>query len=221
MWKDEINQVTNYVSQTGRKVWGRASFYGKLADESMAVGFGRAYTTPRGMTKWAFSGRHHEAGMKWVKDMLVPGKKVAGAGVLRNMFRFLGPAITAYSVLKGYEEGGLKGAVTEGVGGLAWAYGIGRVGSMIFSPTAALTVAGAGLAMTAAGVNPLSFAARPYTRDYAKRHAKLELASPVVDPFGTVSTMRQRSVMAIQNSKINGRSMLGNEAIMGWKPYNL
>jgi hypothetical protein len=47
----------------------------------------------------------------------------------------------------------------------------------------------------------------------------LELGGPVMDQFGTLATMRQRSVAAIQNSKLNARSVLSNEATYTYRPY--
>ena len=42
----------------------------------------------------------------------------------------------------------------------------------------------------------------------------LELGAPMLDQFGTVATLRQRSLSAIQNSHVNGRMALGNEAAL-------
>ena len=42
----------------------------------------------------------------------------------------------------------------------------------------------------------------------------LELGAPIQDPFGTISTLRQRSLQAIQNTHVNGRMAFGNEAAL-------
>lgn len=47
-----------------------------------------------------------------------------------------------------------------------------------------------------------------------KQVRALELGTPMSDQFGTISTLRQRSLSAIQNSHVNGRMALGNEAAL-------
>jgi hypothetical protein len=47
-----------------------------------------------------------------------------------------------------------------------------------------------------------------------KQIGSLELGAPIQDPFGTISTLRQRSLSAIQNTHVNGRMALGNEAAL-------
>ena len=42
----------------------------------------------------------------------------------------------------------------------------------------------------------------------------LEMGSPIVDQYGSISTLRQRSLAALQNSHVNGRMALGNEAAL-------
>jgi hypothetical protein len=61
---------------------------------------------------------------------------------------------------------------------------------------------------------------RGQMREHAIKHATLEMGAPAQDPFGTISTMRQRSIMAIQNSRVNGRTALGNEAMLLYSGYN-
>jgi hypothetical protein len=61
--------------------------------------------------------------------------------------------------------------------------------------------------------------ARPWVHEYMKKHARLEMATPLIDQFGTVATMRQRSLQAINNSKINGRTALGAEGLLTYSPY--
>jgi len=47
-----------------------------------------------------------------------------------------------------------------------------------------------------------------------KQVRALELGTPMNDQFGTIATLRQRSLSAIQNSHVNGRMALGNEAAL-------
>jgi len=42
----------------------------------------------------------------------------------------------------------------------------------------------------------------------------LDMGRPITDQFGTISTLRQRSLSALQNSHVNGRMALGNEAAL-------
>jgi len=42
----------------------------------------------------------------------------------------------------------------------------------------------------------------------------MEMGAPISDQYGTISTLRQRSLAAIQNSHVNGRMALGNEAAL-------
>jgi hypothetical protein len=45
-----------------------------------------------------------------------------------------------------------------------------------------------------------------------RRTRAIEIGSPIIDPFGTAATMRQRSLQALSNSQLNGRSAFGTEA---------
>ncbi len=49
-------------------------------------------------------------------------------------------------------------------------------------------------------------------RDYNREVRKVSFGNVFNDMYGTAATMRQASIMAIQGSKINGRSALGSEA---------
>lgn len=187
---------------------------------AIAGGMDRMIESPQGTTARSFSavgksvGNYlnssvHKAGMSGAKEAL----GLAGHG----LFRAFGPLMVGSAMYSGYKEGGAFGAAKGAVGELAFWYGttaaiktvLPTVG--IAAGAAALT---AGIGMAATGFNPLKTFSRPYVRDYMKRHAKLELGTPVVDQFGTISTMRRRSIQAIQNSRISGRSALGLEGML-------
>lgn len=130
---------------------------------------------------------------------------VFGEGALSFLGRAAGPAFTLASVYSGYKEGGVLGAAKEGISsGLQWgAFELGAsvFGSgMFFGATAA--VAGG------YGYYKLGEA----SRKHRKRLRAVEMGSDLVDRFGTISTMRQRSLAAIQKSYVNGRVAVGSEA---------
>jgi hypothetical protein len=74
-----------------------------------------------------------------------------------------------------------------------------------------------GVALGAAYFAAAGYAAHSvlkYGRETSRGMRQMEMGSPVVDPHGLGYTMRQRSVMAIQKSMINGRMAMGNEALL-------
>lgn len=160
----------------------------------------------------------HRTGSRWAKE-------VYGVGVKGKM-RYLGYAFAGYTAYEGYQREGVRGAIkglAQGAGegyamGAVWgAVGTGvKAGLAVGAPVAGMA---AFMSWTQGGPSPLQFLARPYVREHMKKHAKLEMGRPVMDQFGTLSTMRQRSLAAIQSSKINGRSGLGNEATLMYRPY--
>lgn len=176
----------------------------------------------------------HRSGADMAKFSFGFGK-MAGKGV----GRLLGPAMTLYAGYEGYKEGGAWGAA-KGVAsevGTQYAIGAGLKGAaqMLKGPIGypligAVGAIGVGLAGwtaawhgglgTGAGVaSPWQAAVRPLVADYMRRHSEVEMGRPIVDQYGTLATMRQRSLAAIQNSKINGRSVIGNEATYRFRPY--
>ena len=217
-----MSQVGNGVAAGGARMPSAfKSYLGSAVHKSgkemalFSVGFGKI-TTKSGLQKFKF------------------GK---GGGLL-------GLAFTGYSMYQGYEEGGAWGAVKGGAGSVAENYALGAVWKALrLGPVAigagaiAATIAGGAIGEVTglgAGNSPLggigfgvpwvsksafSFLARPAVAEHMHRHAELEMGRPVIDEFGTLATMRQRSMMAIQNSKINGRCGLGNESTYTFRPY--
>ena len=177
--------------------------------------------------------RAHQQGIEWMKWNVGLGKLPAGIGTVGKVIgRGLGPVFTLWDAYQGYKEGGITGAAMNVGKNFAYTYAMGYAASLAGSVGAtALGVATVGLGLGAAGVvgyagmtgqsvaNVLSPLARPWVHDYAKRFRNLEMGAPVADPFGTVATMRQRSIMAIQNSRINGRNAIGSEALLMYQPY--
>jgi len=141
---------------------------------------------------------------------------------------WMGKAFVGLAAYEGYKEGGAWGAVKGGASsyGTAYASGIAWHAAKAYVATPAFYAAGfAALGAAASygayrafgGTNARLF--RPWVKDHMKKNAELEMGAPITDDFGTVATMRQRSLQAIQNSRINGRTALGNEAGLMYSPY--
>lgn len=164
-----------------------------------ASGPGRAFK--RGVGRGLGFDYHHGKNMGWMK-----GKGgYFGAGKAAFAMRALGPAMVGMGIYKGYQEGGIVGAAKGGATELAF-WGAFEAGASVL--TNPLTIAAAG--GIAAGYGYYKFGQA--SREHRKRLRNVEMGSDLVDRFGTMTTMRQRSLSAIQNSHINGRLALGNEA---------
>jgi hypothetical protein len=136
---------------------------------------------------------------KWAKKSFMGklGKRAMGG---------LGIAATAWGVYQGYQEGGVFGAAKE-VGSQAIGWGILR----------AATVALSGWATPIAGAAALAYGGYQFGEAagrYANKMRNIEMGAPLIDPYGTIATTRQRSLMALQNTHINGRMALGNEGLL-------
>ena len=95
---------------------------------------------------------------------------------------------------------------------------LGAVGAAAGTLAVAATI-GTGVYMSQKYAGGASWMNRDETYEYRRRNAAMDLGTPSIDPFGNNATIRQRSLSAIQNSRLNGRSMLGNEAFLYFKPY--
>lgn len=168
----------------------------------------------------------HQGGMDFVKADLGFGKYGKGFG------RVIGPAFLAYNMYTGYKEDGIRGALKEGVSTLATSYVMGALNKPM--QRAAMVIASGFAAygswqytrfgltpgsVNQAGAGLFAKAVRPLVAEHMRRKAEVEMGAPIIDQYGTLATMRQRSLAAIQNSKINGRSALGNEAALHYSPY--
>jgi len=184
------------------------SFVQRARGTMMASRPGRAFAQGVGET----FGMHYEGGVS--KGFM--GRKAAGgvfaAGKMAALGRGLFPVFTAYSAYSGYKEGGIMGA-TKNVAADAATWGAMRAAwSMFANPVTLGAAAVAGLGYGGYKLGEAAIA-------HEKRIKGLELGADVVDRFGTISTMRQRSLQAIQNSHLNGRGALGNEALIMSSPY--
>lgn len=156
----------------------------------------------------------HQAGMLWAKDFWGIGQKGLG--------RALSVGFLGMSAISGWQEGGAWGAAKQLASDTAFAYGA-RAGLHVFGAPA-VGVAGAlagfsAMHMLTSGESPLEYMTKAGTGQYMKKNASLELGGPINDSFGNIATMRQRSVNAIMNSRLNGRTALGQEAALTYRPY--
>lgn len=120
-------------------------------------------------------------------------------------------AFTGLFMYQGYQEGGIGGALRAG----AESVGYEMVGSLAFE---SLKWAGGGalvggLAVAGAAAYG-TYEALEYGNRYMKSRTRTEMSDPYVDKFGTIATMRQRSLQAMRDSHLNMRSALGNEATL-------
>ncbi len=186
----------------------RDSHFGRGAEAGFAESFGFQRDV-----HWEGNQRSYKRGGFLGRDMKQGGKESARAFAGRKSIARIGGvaslAYIGYSAYTGYQEGGVWGA-TKGV---AESVAINSISTGLFN-AAVGAVGSVPLAIGAAAVG----GAYGYYRlgeagqTYAKNLRKLEMGSETVDTFGTAASMRQRSLSAIQNSHVNGRMALGNEA---------
>jgi len=134
---------------------------------------------------------------------------VGGIGTIgRGAFKMLPLASNLYEAYQGYKEEGALGAVKGFGRGVAMTMGIELLGPLAL-PAALVIGAGVGTYgyMNAAG-------------KYGKKTRKLNMIQDQVDAFGTKATLRQRSLSALQNTHINGRMAIGNEAAIVHIPFS-
>lgn len=173
---------------------------------------------PKGMRSYLNSSVHAN-GMEWVKWNFGIDKGAKGLG------RLMGPALLAYSAYSGYKQGGVVGAVKEGGKSIGESYVFGAVtkalgGGPAFAGLAiGIPTMMASMSAHATGGSPIALWARPWVREHTRGLNRLEMGVPINDQFGTIATSRQRAVQAIQSSRVNGRSALGNEAALMYQPY--
>jgi hypothetical protein len=154
------------------------------------------------------------------KNMGFLGRKMKGGIMSGGKFglglKLLGPVALGFSAYQGYSQGGLGGAAWE-VTKEAAVWGALRAGwhlgkAAILNPVTLTAAAAAGLGYAAYKFGEAS-------QRHVKRLRNVEMGGEIMDRFGTVATMRQRSLSAIQNTHVNGRIALGNEAILTHTPF--
>lgn len=140
------------------------------------------------------------------------GGKRAVAGALGRLgMRAFWPALAIYNMREAYQKGGLSSALY--VGGKE-AVQVGLTEVAFAGAKSVLSSTGIGIGALAIGAGVGGFAFGEASRNYGKRIRNIELGGEVIDRFGQIATIRQRSLMALQNSHLNGRMALGNEAML-------
>lgn len=154
-----------------------------------------------------------KAGRAGMKSSMHAARKLGWKGSIKGAgkaaFGGLGLAFTAFSVYQGYQEGGALGAARGGAEAIATS----TIANVAFR---AVGLAATPLAVVA-GVAAAGYGAYRFgeaSRAHGKRMRNLEMGSDLVDSFGTMSTMRQRSLNALQSTHLNGRMGFGNEAAL-------
>jgi hypothetical protein len=137
--------------------------------------------------------------------------------------RTLGLGFMAWDAYSGYKEEGVWGAAKGLARGFAENYAMGALGIPLLKAAAVGALIGGvayGVA-SAAGIRGTGGAGifKSNVERWRAEHRSINLGTPVLDPYGTGSTMRQRSLQAIQESRINGMNALGNEASLMYRPY--
>lgn len=145
------------------------------------------------------------------------GIKGSASFVAGTAFRGLtGPAATLYFAYhggiftSGYKKGGILGGAASIGETVLLQTAFRAVGGAIFNPFTLTVVAGA-----AAGYGIYQFGEA--AKEHVKSLNRLEFGGgQIMDAIGSAgaATMRQRSVMALQDTHLNGRMAMGNEALL-------
>lgn len=126
---------------------------------------------------------------------------------------------TAYFMAEGYSSNGLTG-VASGFGeGVATTFAWKAAASVLGAgASAAVGIAGLGLAGVGVGVYQAGEAASSHVRGLKRLEMGGGHMQGAIESHGA-STMRQRSLQNLNNSHINGRMALGNEAFLMHRPF--
>ena len=171
---------------------GRSLKYGTLESFGFDVG-------PGGVRSWM--------GGRETLGHLAKGR--IGKGLFTGMTRGgLGLAFTASFVYQGWKEEGLWGA--------AKGAGESILGTSLFRLAGAVLPGAMMYGGIATGVAAMAYGAYRWQRnavDYNKKLRRSEfVAGNINDPFGNLSTLRQRSIRALHSNNMGGRITLGREA---------
>lgn len=148
------------------------------------------------------------------------GRAISMRGALKGTLKAMGtPMGLAFGpgigFALGYSEGGLSGgfagAAESTIMMAGFEMGARTLGLAGIGIKGGLALGGIGMA--AAGVGYATHAALEHGNRYMRNRGKMELSAPTLDVFGTAATMRQRSLAAMNDSHINMRNALGNEAM--------
>jgi hypothetical protein len=169
--------------------------------------------------KRTFLGFDTSTGFKGAKAEFMAARSAGqmGSFVSKRAFAGLGLLWSGYSIYQGFQEGGITGAVKR-AGEEALTAGAFNVGLKLAGGLVNPWAIGAA---TAVGIGMSGYQVGESARANGKRIRNLEMGGEVMDRFGTIATMRQRSLQALQNSHLNGRMALGNEAALIHNPARM
>jgi hypothetical protein len=160
----------------------------------------------KGTQNYGFLGKHSPELAKSIEKATGRMGKFK-AKTLGKGFRGLGLGFTLFSAYQGYKEGGIAGAAKETA--IMTGYNIAfQAVKTAWSVGSSVPVLGA----VAAAYGTYKFGQA--AGKYGKRMESLEMGRPIIDNYGTIATLRQRSMQAIQNTHLNGRMAMGNEAFL-------
>jgi hypothetical protein len=144
------------------------------------------------------------------KVAIAAGKRAPGiAGTVFG--HTFGAGVGAFFIYNAYRREGLGGAVKEAATFSAINAGLSFAGGVLTNP---FVLAGAAVAATGYAGYQLG----EFSRQKHKQMRELELgggavAGAINNSIG-IATARQRSMMALQNTHLNYRSAIGNEAVL-------
>ena len=138
-----------------------------------------------------------------------------GASFGKALPGVLGLGFTAIMAHEGYQQQGVWGA-TKGVAESALWSALPRLAGGLINPG---TMAVGAVAALGYGAYQLGEAGKAHHKRL--RDVEMSVMSPDVFNSHGAATMRQRSVMALQNTHINGRMAMGNEGMIMHTPFRL
>ena len=213
MFKGSVNKTVNFLNNTKFMKTMSGTAFGAGFKSGLQESFGIGSNWYKN-SKLSMGGRYINEG--FLNRNIMGGVK--GIGLRRSGIPALGLGLTAFSAYQGFQEGGVFGAakdvgqqalfnaVTKGI----WRQGASSLG---FLNAAAIPMA------LGAAAGYASFKVGQAAVAKVRRYRNLEMGGDLIDTFGTISTMRQRSLNAIQNSHVNGRFALGGEGALMHTPY--
>lgn len=211
------NMGARFSRFTNNTLVGRSLKYGTMESFGMNIeGFGRNAVNK------GFLGTGLGASAAGKAKLLEEATEQAGKGIGKGFlskagslaFKSIPLAFTAYSMYEGYKQEGVWGATKGMVESAAYSAAFHYVGAAI-----------GGTAMMATGILAAGAAAgyAGYTlgeagRAHAKGLRQLEMGQQdqIQAALGSAgaATMRQRSLMALNNTHLNGRMALGSEGFL-------
>lgn len=200
-----VGGVASGAGRFGQGIWGNLgkTGLGRAIQEGIAADYGFIAAGKGAERSFSFLGGPLKGGSKqFVQNMGAKSLGSAGKSLAGRLFPM---AYTGYQIYSGFQEGGVTGAVKGAASAALWSTALSAGKYLLDNPMTWLA-AGA----VAAGIGGYAFGEA--AQRYGKRVRGIEMGGGVLDQFGTVATLRQRSLMALQNTHLNGRQAIGMEA---------